>query len=77
LIAHTTIFGVRSNLDMISFAWTTKAIWYSASVAANIFTSAPAEKNFSDALRRRIARMAGSKRASSIADERSSRNALS
>jgi hypothetical protein len=77
LIAQTTIFGVRSNLPMISFAWMTNVNWYSLSVDANIFTSAPAEKNFSDALRTTIALTAALKRASSMASERSSRKALS
>jgi len=27
LIAATTTFGVRSNFDMTSFAWITKAAW--------------------------------------------------
>jgi len=46
-------------------------------VAANIFTSAPAEKNFSEALRTTMDFTDAVKRASSIAADRSSRKALS
>ena len=77
LIAAMTTFGVLSNLLIASFAHTTNAFCASKSLLANTDTSAPAEKNFSDALRTTIALMPSSLRAASIAASSSSMNSRS
>src|SRR6267142_3369358 len=77
LIAAMTTLGVLSNLPIASFAHSTKAFCTSRSLFAKTETSAPAEKNFSEALRTTMALTALSLFADSIAASSSSRNTRS